>query len=168
MFRAANDFQNKRLKSRNVHSEVVFSLSLNNNVRLSMDDFFNWLRYFHFLTQLNSLLPVPQIAESFRRFGITDTTSNLLVIKLSTSSEITHEKVQQHLRTAVEGTAVEFSDAALSKMTDMARVKKTYKINSQPQVVGKEASSKGAVNAETEKNELEVIVLGVMALRGAN
>ncbi len=111
---------------------------------------------------------MPQIAESFRRFGITDTTSNLLVIKLSTSSEITHEKVQQHLRTAVEGTAVEFSDAELSKMTDMARVEKTYKINSHPQVVGKEASCKGTVKAETEKNELEVIVLGMMALRGAN
>lgn len=113
---------------------------------------------------LNPLPPLPQIAESFRRFGITDTTSNLLVIKLSTSPEVTHENVQQHLRTAIEGTAVEFSDAALSKMTDMARVKKTYKINPQAQAVGKKAGS----NEETEKRELEVIVLGSMALRGAN
>jgi hypothetical protein len=32
-FRAVNDSINGRLKSRNVHSEIVFSLSTNNNVR---------------------------------------------------------------------------------------------------------------------------------------
>lgn len=31
-FRAINDMVNNRLKSRNVHSEIVFSLSTNNNV----------------------------------------------------------------------------------------------------------------------------------------
>lgn len=31
-FRAVNDLLNDRLKSRNVHSEIVFSLSPNNNV----------------------------------------------------------------------------------------------------------------------------------------
>ena len=31
-FRAINDLLNDRLKSRNVHSEIVFSLSTNNNV----------------------------------------------------------------------------------------------------------------------------------------
>ena len=33
-FRAINDMVNGRLKSRNVHSEIVFSLSPNNNVSL--------------------------------------------------------------------------------------------------------------------------------------
>ena len=33
-FRAISDMQNGRMKSRNVHSEIVFSLSPNNNVRL--------------------------------------------------------------------------------------------------------------------------------------
>lgn len=32
VFRAVNDYMNGRLKSRNVHSEIVFSLSPNNNV----------------------------------------------------------------------------------------------------------------------------------------
>ena len=32
VFRAINDLVNGRLKSRNVHSEIVFSLSPNNNV----------------------------------------------------------------------------------------------------------------------------------------
>ncbi|KAH0847763.1 hypothetical protein FOPE_01059 [Fonsecaea pedrosoi] len=31
-FRAMNDYLSERLKSRNVHSEIVFSLSPNNNV----------------------------------------------------------------------------------------------------------------------------------------
>ena len=33
-FRAINDQLNGRLKSRNVHSEIVFALSPNNNVRV--------------------------------------------------------------------------------------------------------------------------------------
>lgn len=33
IFRAANDKVNDRLKSKNVHSEMVFCLSMNNNVR---------------------------------------------------------------------------------------------------------------------------------------
>lgn len=32
VYRAIHDFQTDRMKSRNVHSEVVFSLSPNNNV----------------------------------------------------------------------------------------------------------------------------------------
>jgi len=35
-FRAINDMLNTRLKSRNVHSEIVFCLSANNNVRSSL------------------------------------------------------------------------------------------------------------------------------------
>ncbi len=35
VFRAANDYQNGRIKSRNVHSEIVFALSPNNNVSAS-------------------------------------------------------------------------------------------------------------------------------------
>lgn len=33
-FRAINDLNARRLKTRNVHAEIVFSLSPNNNVRL--------------------------------------------------------------------------------------------------------------------------------------
>jgi hypothetical protein len=35
-YRAVNDLLQNRLKSRNVHSEIVFSLSPNNNVRSSL------------------------------------------------------------------------------------------------------------------------------------
>ena len=90
------------------------------------------------------------------------------MIKLSTSAEITHEIVQQHLRIAVEGTAVKFSDSALSIMTDMARVRKIYKLNTPIRATSKREKGKSVVSEQAERKELEVIVLGLMALRGAN
>jgi hypothetical protein len=46
IFRAINDSINGRLKSRNVHSEIVFNLSSNNNVRdtalYAMPVIFQW------------------------------------------------------------------------------------------------------------------------------
>jgi EKC/KEOPS complex subunit CGI121/TPRKB len=70
--------------------------------------------------------------------------------------------VQLHLSAAFEGEQVGFSDEELSSMTDMARVKKIYKLNS----VG--AGKGGAVvNGEAERREMEMLVLGSMALRGA-
>ena len=77
--------------------------------------------------------------------------------------------MRQHLMAAVEGTAVAFSDAVLNEMTDMARVKKIYKFNPQSRAMGKkEMDQFDAVGEEVERKELEVIALGLMALRGAN
>ena len=36
VFRATNDYLNDRMKSKNVHSEIVFALSPNNNVSCSL------------------------------------------------------------------------------------------------------------------------------------
>ncbi|KAH8596659.1 kinase binding protein CGI-121-domain-containing protein [Bisporella sp. PMI_857] len=133
-YRAVNDLVENRLKSRNVHAEIVFSLSPNNN-----------------------------IAESFRRFGITPTTTNLLIMKVSTPSlPTTSEAVQDHLVASIQGIQVAFGDEVLAGMTDLARVRKIYKLNS--------SSAKGAkisVSADVEKKELEMVILGSMALRGA-
>jgi len=137
-YRAVNDLIENRLRSRNVHSEIVFSLSPNNN-----------------------------IAESFRRFGITPTTSNLLVIKISTPSQLhTAEIIQAHLSANFEGEQVEFSDEVLGSMTDLARVKKIYKLNSGGEKGGK-AVVNGTGKEDAERRELEVLILGSMALRGA-
>ncbi|CAF9943031.1 MAG: hypothetical protein ALECFALPRED_010449 [Alectoria fallacina] len=100
VFRAANDYLNGRLKSRNVHSEIVFSLGANNN-----------------------------IAQSLRTFGIAATTTNLVAIKLSTSPDITASTVSEHLAASVKGTAVEFSDAALAQTPDVGRIRKLYKLS---------------------------------------
>ncbi|KAF6237368.1 hypothetical protein HO173_004258 [Letharia columbiana] len=156
VFRAANDHLNGRLRSRTVHSEIVFSLGANNN-----------------------------IAQSLRTFGITATTTNLLAIKLTTNPSITASTVSEHLTASVNGTPVEFSDATLAKMADVGKIRKLYKLSG----VG-EADSKGkrrrkdgseegsggvdgvkagstGYGAERERKELEVAILGLMALRGA-
>jgi len=138
-YRAVNDLLENRLKSRNVHSEIVFSLSPNNN-----------------------------IAESFRRFGISPTTSSLLVIKVSTPLlPFTAEKIQEHLGASIEGEQIAFTDEELQNMTDLARVKKIYKINAGSSG-GKKAVTNGMNGFKVdEEKELEIWVLGSMALRGA-
>jgi len=140
-YRAVNDLIENRLRSRNVHSEIVFSLSPNNN-----------------------------IAESFRRFGITPTTTNLLVIKISKPSQsTTAHAIQSHLTANLEGEQVEFSDAVLGSMTDLARVKKIYKLNNASGGGGKggKAVVNGTSKGDMERKELEMLILGSMALRGA-
>lgn len=151
IFRAANDYLNGRLKSRNVHSEIVFSLGANNN-----------------------------IAQSLRAFGIAHTTKDLVVVKLATDAKITRESVEGHLRNSIEGTLVKFSDDTMKGITDVGKVRKLYKLP----VLGKgEAKSKrrrkdgseegtgeaigAGKGAEWERKELEVAILGLMALRGA-
>lgn len=87
----------------------------------------------------------------------------------------------------MEGTAVDFSDVTLAEMADVGKIRKLYKLGG---VVG-EADAKGkrrrkdgseegsggdvvgskvrdaGNGAEEERKELEVAVLGLMALRGA-
>lgn len=157
VFRALNDMLNNRLKSRNVHSEVVFSLSPNNN-----------------------------IAESFRRFGINDTTRTLLAIKISTNLNVTAEGVERHLSSSITGVAIPFTNDALADITDLAKVRRIYKLdtgnaNSNGSAGKKGKRDKSAGNAEViangeanrsgagpdERIEIESVVLGIMALKGS-
>ncbi|KAI4836038.1 CGI-121-domain-containing protein [Aureobasidium sp. EXF-8845] len=131
-FRGINDHASDRMKSHNVHSEIVFSFSPNNN-----------------------------IAESFRRFGISDTTQHVLAIKVL-SSGMTAESVSQHLQQNIEGEQVEASDAEFAELADQPRLRKIYKLNVQ--------AKKGAANGtskDAEIKELETSILGVMALKGS-
>jgi EKC/KEOPS complex subunit CGI121/TPRKB len=108
-----------------------------------------------------SMLTVSKIAESFRRFGISDTTQHVLAIKVL-SSGITAESVSQHLQQNIEGEQVEASDAEFAELADQARLRKIYKLNVQ--------AKKGAANVtskDSEIKELETSILGVMALKGS-
>ncbi|KAI9773127.1 MAG: hypothetical protein M1840_008248 [Geoglossum simile] len=142
-YRAVTDLLSSRIRSRNVHSEIVFALSPNNN-----------------------------IAESFRRFGISDTTTSLLAIKVSTSPSVTHESVAQHLGLVVKGTLVEFSDKTLSEIADLARVKRIYRLNtgqSASPAKKRDAEGNGADDAGLGgRKELETAIIGAIALRGAS
>lgn len=141
-FRAINDMASDRLKSRNVHSEIVFSLSPNNNVSLSQVRRLSR----HPLNARPNALTAPQIAESFRRFGLSDDSKNILAIKVGGEPEA----IDKHLGEQVKGQLVPFTDETLAAMSDAARLKKVYKID---------------LNAAGKK-ETEAFLLGSMALKG--
>ncbi|KAB8258991.1 kinase binding protein CGI-121-domain-containing protein [Aspergillus pseudonomiae] len=134
IFRAVNDYLNERLKSRNVHSEIVFSFSPTNN-----------------------------IADSFRKFGISDSTKDLLVVKVSITPEITHDSVATHLAQSVEGSPVPFNDETLSEIADVAKIKKAYKLGALPSAPAGQVN--GAGNSDSMR--LENSIIGAIALRGA-
>lgn len=72
---------------------------------------------------------------------------------------LTAQDVENHLTTHVEGTAAPFNDQVLSQITDWPKVRKYYKLNGIGWV--------DAIKDESAKRrELEMLVLGSMALRG--
>ncbi|KAK0258073.1 hypothetical protein LTR91_018616 [Friedmanniomyces endolithicus] len=104
-----------RLKSKNVHSEIVFSLSPNNN-----------------------------ISESFRRFGVSETTTEILAIKVGNDKM----QVEEHLRKHVEGHVVPFTDELLTSVRDEARIQKAYRV-------------------ERSSDQADAFIIGSMALKGS-
>ncbi|KAF2236472.1 CGI-121-domain-containing protein [Viridothelium virens] len=150
-FRAINNLNANRLKTRNVHSEIVFALSPNNN-----------------------------IAESFRRFGLVDDTKHIVAIKvgMSTTPDITEESVRRHLMANVEGNAAALADATFAETGNVARIRKLYKIQDQSSAQPKSQKQPKLANGVTgpeskagedfnKVNDLESIILGLMALKGS-
>ena len=142
-FRAMNDYLSERLKSRNIHSEIVFCLSNNNN-----------------------------ILEAFKKFGVSESTTSLIVVKVSIDPNVTHESIAAHLQEAIEGNPVPFEDSSFKGISDVSKIAKAYKISATQQANGKSMSAppmqgdKGGY-APDGRRELEVSILGLMALRGA-
>lgn len=137
-FRALNDHLHDRLKSNNVQSEIVFCLSPNNN-----------------------------IGDAFKRFGIQDSSTNLVVVKVGDGENVTKAGVEEHLAGAINGTEVGFSDEWARGVCDLDRLRKTYKIAKPPSKGKVVNGDHGKDGAESEREELEAQVLGLMALRGA-
>ncbi|RWA09113.1 hypothetical protein EKO27_g5994 [Xylaria grammica] len=137
------------MKTPNVHSELVYSLS-----------------------------PTSNISEAYRRYGITPTSRALVIVKVlvtppvpssataapETTSEakppLTAQDVEKHLLTHVQGKSVPFTDQVLSELTDWGRVRKYYKLNGVGWLDG--VKDQAAKNRETDR-----LVMGGMALRGA-
>ncbi|KAL8934709.1 MAG: hypothetical protein Q9211_005088 [Gyalolechia sp. 1 TL-2023] len=162
VFRAAHDWTSGRLKSKNVHSEIVFCFSMNNN-----------------------------IVESFRRFGISSVTTSLYAVKLSTASSVNVATIEQHLSESIQGNPLPFEEANITKFTDVAKVRKIYKLTDAGRVHNKSTGrvhnkstgkggkrdtegnedarmrEYGGEKERVERKELEIMVLGLMALRGA-
>lgn len=101
-------------------------------------------------------------------------TGSLLAIKVSLTPSITHDSVHEHLSSIIQGTMMEFSDDSLASLTDLARVRKIYKLGDLAATKG--GGSLGKKNVSTTKtgdeerleiSGIEGAVLGAMALRGA-
>ncbi|KAK5945840.1 hypothetical protein PMZ80_003048 [Knufia obscura] len=143
-FRACNDYIHDRLKSNNVQSEIVFCLSSNNN-----------------------------IGDAFRRFGISDDSKDIVVVKVGDSAveegnqNMTKSGIEAHLNGSVEGTNVDFSDAWLRDVCALDKVRKNYKIARPQPAKGLKAVNGDMHGTKDERSEVEVQVLGLMALRGA-
>ncbi|RYP23831.1 hypothetical protein DL765_000908 [Monosporascus sp. GIB2] len=127
------------MKTSNIHSEIVCLLSPTNN-----------------------------IAEAYRRYGITPSSRDIIIVKVLIAADATSagdqgrpgaRDVEAHLREHVEGTGVPFSDEVLSGTTDWAKVRKYYKLNS----IG---WLDGIKDESLKRREMEMLVLGSMALRG--
>lgn len=90
-----------------------------------------------------------------------------MAIKITTpQSSATPESIQSHLTAHVQGRQVEPSDAEVANVTDIARVRKLYKLPV-AQVKGAKKEKSDREMAE-ERKELEMGILAAMALRGAN
>lgn len=83
-------------------------------------------------------------------------------MKLGSSPDITADSVAKHLESGVEGTWTEFNDAVLSEISDVPKIKKIYKLQ--------DPTNRGRKDDDVvvDKAEMEVAVLGLMALRGAS
>ncbi|KAK3341997.1 kinase binding protein CGI-121-domain-containing protein [Lasiosphaeria hispida] len=146
VYRALTNLIDGTLQTNNVHSEVVISLSPSNN-----------------------------IAEAYRRWGITlGKTKDIVVAKIiyppslpSPSEDSTApaptlpttEDIWAHLSENVKGTPVPLSDEQISKSTDWPKLRKYYALNGLP-VLAKITDEAAKVK------EMERLIIMRMALRG--
>lgn len=93
---------------------------------------------------------------------------------------ITLDSVKSHLTTHIQGTSTPFNDATLSAQTDVAAVRKAYKLNA-PATSGRKrkgaeanggggdaiATADEGEAGEKQTKELEINVLGIMSLKGS-
>ena len=83
-------------------------------------------------------------------------------MKLGSSPDTTAESIAKHLESAVEGTWAEFNNSSLIEISDIPKIKKIYKLQDSTN-----RAQKPEVG-EVDKPEMEAIILGLMALRGAS
>lgn len=143
-FRAMNDWIHDRLRSRNVHSEIVFGLGTNNN-----------------------------IAASLKSFGVHVDTRHMLAIKVAgtwrTDPSTEWAQIQSHLQSHVLAQPLPFTDQSLSGLTDWPKVSKLYKLPNLPGYA-RQKSADGAkaddATALLRRREAETVIAGLISLRG--
>ncbi|KAI0759741.1 CGI-121-domain-containing protein [Trametes elegans] len=88
------------LRTKTVHSEILWALNPTNN-----------------------------ISEAIRRYGVSDGTTSLIVVRVTSPGL---KDVEKLMRSVVEGTLSPLEE--LSRITDWASIKKYYKLNGEPAV----------------------------------
>ncbi|CAH0057732.1 unnamed protein product [Clonostachys solani] len=130
VFRAATTASTNSLITPNVHSEIIISLSPSNN-----------------------------ISEAYRRYGISPSTKDLLVVKVSGPNGPSHDDIAKHLSEHVEGDQLPVTDENIAPATDNSKVAKYYKLNG--------LSWLDAIKDQSQKRkEVETLVVGTLAVRG--
>ncbi|KAM0438502.1 hypothetical protein ACHAPT_001251 [Fusarium lateritium] len=135
VFKATSAAVNGALRTPNVHSEIVCSMSSSNN-----------------------------IADAYRRYGISPSTKDLIVVKVTFPADngeqpLTHDQIWEHLKANVEGEALPVSDEQIATTTDVAKVRKYYKLNGLKWLDAIKDDS-------VRQREIESLVISAMALRG--
>lgn len=107
---------------------------------------------------------LPKISDAYRRFGVSPSTTDLFVVKITFPTDsnpvpASADAIYQHLKDNVEGDIVPPTDESISSITDVKSVQKNYKLNGLAWL--------GTVKDEAVKrDEIEKLVLSGMALRG--
>lgn len=131
------------------------------------------------------LSPNNNIGESYKRFGIDDSTTNIVAVKLNVRADgsvdegVTRESVAKHLGEVIDGESVKIDDGSeggeVGSACDVAKVRKVYKLADMKKgekhrvgvVNGKGSQNENRDAAEDdEKRRMESVVLGIIALKG--
>lgn len=105
-----------------------------------------------------------QISEAYRRFGVSPSTTDLFVVKITFPSDSSPapalaDAISQHLKDNVEGDIVPPTDETISSISDVKAIRKNYKLNGL-------AWLDTIKDEVVKREEIEKLVLSGMALRG--
>ncbi|KIJ61027.1 hypothetical protein HYDPIDRAFT_160095 [Hydnomerulius pinastri MD-312] len=114
-----------QLRTKTIHSEILWALNPTNN-----------------------------ITEAIRRYGVSDTSTDLIVVHVTVSDT---PNILQRMRDVVEGELD--SLASVSQITDWSSVKKHYKLNNEPAV------KQAAGDAARERIIVDNIVVSSVAMK---
>jgi EKC/KEOPS complex subunit CGI121/TPRKB len=107
-----------------------------------------------------------QIAESFRRFGVTDATSSLIAVKIIAATGTEDDQVasvaavSHHLKASIEGDPLPFTESNLAGLSDVPKICKIYKIENK-------SASNGLSSIAGRIGHIEGTILGIMAIKGS-
>ncbi|KAJ2923850.1 hypothetical protein H1R20_g13244, partial [Candolleomyces eurysporus] len=115
------------LKTKSVHSEVLFNLNPTNN-----------------------------ITEALRNYGLSDTSTDLVVVRIG-SPDVPDNVIQELMKDVVIGNIVEPFETELEQLTDWGLVKRYFKLNTEPALKDLEG--------QAEREAVDKIVTSSVAMK---